>query len=181
MAGEFRDIELEHCLVYRDGVPERKRDETVLDFFGLEITEVTEPRTIWIAGHDGRTLKPSTEAKAPYPYDEKRADKTGTARWASPMLYTLSRLFDDLVSDQDLSLSAEGILIIDETGIESKRDGTAEGNPVFVSSDSPWWTGEDGPELAQKWFENELGVTFREEVRPVTVYVVRRKGSGGGE
>jgi hypothetical protein len=181
MAHEFRDIELEHCLVYRDGTPERKRDETVLDFFGLETVEFTEPRTVWIATHDERPLKPHKEVKAPYPYDDLRTDKTGTARSASHMLYTLAGLFRDFVSDRDPSLTAEGILIIDETGIVSERDGSGEGEPVFVSYESPWWTGEDAPAMARDWFEKEFGITFREEVRPVTVYVVRKKESGGGE
>jgi hypothetical protein len=181
VADEFREIELEHCLVYRKGAPKRVRDNTVLDYFGLEVVVVTEPRTVWIARHDGRTLKPYTEVKAPYPYDDERIDKTGTARDPAPVRYTLERLFNAFMRDRDPSLSADGVLIIDETGIESEGDGSEEGKPVFVSSDSPYWTGEGGPEMAREWFKNELGVTFREEVRPETVYVVRRKGPREGE
>jgi hypothetical protein len=83
--------------------------------------------------------------------------------------------------DQDPSLAGDGILIVDETGISSNMSGTGEAKAVYVSSDSPYWTGEDGPDMAKEWFEEELGVMFREEVRPETVYVVRRKDLAGAQ
>jgi hypothetical protein len=30
-------------------------------------------------------------------------------------------------------------------------------------------------EIARRWFEEQFGVTFTEELRPMTVYVVRRR------
>jgi len=44
-----------------------------------------------------------------------------------------------------------------------------------VSSESPLWRGEEAIPMARKWFEEEFGVTFTEELRPMKVLVVQRK------
>jgi hypothetical protein len=54
--------------------------------------------------------------------------------------------------------------ILDETGIPGDKP---------VSSERPSWSRTGGVEMAREWLREQFGVTFAEDVRPVTVYVVR--------
>ena len=44
-----------------------------------------------------------------------------------------------------------------------------------LSRECPCWTGPDAPAIARKWFGDEFGITFTEETRTVTTYVIRNK------
>ena len=83
-------------------------------------------------------------------------------------------LFDSFTHYQDRDLEADKIIIIDETGLPSPSlPGINE--KYGVSSESPFWGGEQSIEIAKRWFKEEFGVTFIEEIKPMTVYVVQSK------
>ena len=63
---------------------------------------------------------------------------------------------------QDSDLRADGILVLNETGLEGP-----------VSRDSPRWTGPEAPAMARQWFAGQFGVTFTEETRMMTTYIIR--------
>ncbi len=42
----------------------------------------------------------------------------------------------------------------------------------YVASDTPWFAGKGSAEIAKKWFQEQLGITFAEEKRPTTIYVI---------
>ena len=49
----------------------------------------------------------------------------------------------------------------------------------FVATDSPWFRGdEESFRMGRQWYAKEFGVTFKEETRPMTIHVVRRRQGG---
>jgi len=160
---DIPDVELNHDLVYRVGTTQLERIRFLLNHFGLEVAEVNEPRSVWIARHDGRTLKDYKEVRAPIPFDAGGRSKTGMMSSASSGGLDLSYLFRDFMSWQNKDARARCVLIVDETGITGK-----------VSREGPRWEGPEAPDMARKWFKDEMGVTFTEETRTMTSYVIRR-------
>ncbi|UCF17243.1 MAG: hypothetical protein JSW59_07235, partial [Phycisphaerales bacterium] len=69
LEGDIPDIQLSHDLVHKNDTDPREMIRLVLNHFGLEVVEVYEPRTVWIARHDGRELKDPEQVRAPVPYD----------------------------------------------------------------------------------------------------------------
>ena len=48
--------------------------------------------------------------------------------------------------------------------------------PQFgVATDSPYFVGAESLLLARTWYAEQFGITFVEELRPLTVHVIRRK------
>ena len=87
----------------------------------------------------------------------------------------IKQLFDIFAYWQDYDLNADKIIIVDKTGLPSEP---AKGQPpesVAVSSESPYWGGNESIEIAKKWFKKQFGVTFTEEIRPMTVYIVQKR------
>jgi hypothetical protein len=149
--------------------------DLVLDDLGLEIMEINEPRKVWIAHYDGRPLKPWQEVKAPVARGNARHIEPGM-NWRSnpePMKY----LFEGFTYFQNYDLNANGIIIIDDTGLPSEPTEGQSDESVAVSSASPYWRGDESIEIARKWFKEQFGVTFTEEVRPMIVYLVRKCNS----
>lgn len=159
------EIELDHDLVYKYGATQASRIEFVLNYFGLEIVEVNEPRTVWVAHHDGRELKDFKEVRAPVPYEGSGPRKAGMMTSMASAGFDLDYLFRGFIHDQNSDLRADGILIIDETGIKDR-----------VSYEGPCWEGPEAREMARKWFKEQFGITFTEETRQMKTYVVRKRG-----
>jgi hypothetical protein len=147
------NIELGYDLVYKVGTEQPEKIEFVLDHFGLEVAEVNEPRRVWVAKHDGRNLKDYKEVKAP-----------GKVTAMSSGGFDLEYLFRSLMDQQNRDAKADGPVIIDQTGLTEK-----------VSLECPSFEGAEGLETARKWFAEEMGVTFTEEVRQMTTYVIRKR------
>ena len=162
--GGIPDIELEHDFIVKSGIKEEEQDIHILESFGLEVIEVDEPRTVWIARHDGRELKDYNQVRAPVPYDGSGQRKTGMMSSSSSGGFDLGYLFRNFMYWQSMDAEADCIIVIDETGITDK-----------VSRDGPRWDGPDAPEMARKWFKDEMGITFTEETRTMTTYVVRKR------
>ena len=68
------------------------------------------------------------------------------------------------VQNRDLGPNDEKVIIFDDTGIDGP-----------VSLIGRHFPGEEGLRLAKEWFEEEFGVTFHEEQRPIPVWEVRVK------
>jgi len=164
MEGEIPDIELNHDLIYKDGIDQQQRIGFLLDQFGLEVVEVNEPRTVWIARHDGSEIKDYMQVRAPVPYDASGKMKTGMMSSASNGGFDFDYLFQNYMWWQNKTYKADCIIIVNETGITDR-----------VSRESPNWEGPDAPEIARKWFKDELGVDFTEETRTLTTWVIRKK------
>jgi hypothetical protein len=87
----------------------------------------------------------------------------------------MKHLFESFAYYQDYDLWADRLIIIDETGLPSEPAEDQTDESVAVSSASPYWHGDESIEIAEKWFKKEFGVTFTEEIRLMTVHVVRKQ------
>ena len=161
--GDVLDIELNHDLVYQKDTPSSEIIPFLLRHFGLEIVEVNEPRTVWIANYDGRKLKDYNEVVSPVPYTGGERT-TGMMASSVSSGWDLKYLFETFMTRQNEDYKAQGILIIDQTGIDEP-----------VSKEGPNWQGSEAPEIARKWFHDEFGITFTEETRMMKTYVIRKK------
>ena len=179
---ELRTLRLNLDIVFRTRVGEEidatrrlaaatsktARAALLLDHLGLEMVETEASRPVWVAQYDGRKLKPWREVKAPF---ERGHEGPGRAcQWRSGGGFTLRadvfRLFN---WQQDCQLTGRSVAIVDETGIPEDLEVCSE------LADFHGCHGEAGREVAKRWFAEEFGITFREEVRPVELQVVRRK------
>ncbi|RJP30992.1 MAG: hypothetical protein C4527_08630 [Candidatus Omnitrophota bacterium] len=176
---ECKEIELNHDLIMNIELArpsgQRERLAFVLDSLGLELVEIREERTIWIAHYDGRPLKPWQEVKAPVIQEITKPLVPGVASGRGT--YSLEFLFGSFAYWQDDDLTAKDIVIVDKTGIPSgqRPDGSSD-ESTAVSSESPYWGGKQSIDLARKWFEQEFGITFTDEIQPMNIFVIRKKG-----
>lgn len=150
---DVADIQLQHDLVYKAGIEQPEKIEFVLDYFGLEAVEVNEPRRVWVAKYDGRKLKDFKEVKTP-----------GKLMAMTSGGFDLDYLFRSVMDHQNRDVQAKGPIIIDETGITEK-----------VALECPSFEGPEGLDTARKWFAEEMGITFIEQVRTMTIYVIRKR------
>lgn len=170
---DLRSIKLNHDLITSNKFNQRERIDFVLEALGLEIIEITEHRKVWVAHYDGRPLKPWRKVKAPVANPQNVALRPGMAETFGPT--SMKDLFNAFAYWQNLGLTAEGILIIDETGLPSEPAEAGHPESVAVSSETPLLMGKESIEIARKWFKEQFGVTFTEETRPMTVYIVRKR------
>ena len=145
----------------------------MLDVLDLEIVEVDEQRKVWVAHYDGRSLRPWRQVKAPVMRGDTRHTKPGMDFSSNP--HTMKHLLESFAYYQDYDLGADRLIIVDETGLPSESAEGRSEESVAVSSASPYWRGDESIEIAKKWFRENFGVTFNEEIRPVTVHVVRKR------
>ncbi|MHC4432114.1 MAG: hypothetical protein ACYTBS_09765 [Planctomycetota bacterium] len=170
---ELRTMKLNYDLVTKGEHTPRERADFVLDALGLDVVEATEQRNVWVAHYDGRPLKPWQEVKAPVSRGNARHTMPGMASGHGPT--SLRELFSGFVYYQDYHLSADKIVIVDETGLPSEPAEGQSDDSVAVSSVSPYWQGDESIAIARKWFEEQFGITFSEEMRPMTVHIVRKQ------
>jgi len=179
MPPDLQNIKLNHDLIVKYGVSTRERNEFVLNSLGLEVVEVTEDRKVWVAHYDGRPLKPWEQVKAPVPREDPRAPiGPGMASVFGP--FSMVELFEGFAYGQDYDLTATGLVIVDETGLATVRaegDSKKSREAAAVSNESPRWKGDESVEIARRWFAEQFGVTFTEDTRPMTVYVVRKRNA----
>ncbi|MCF7972989.1 MAG: hypothetical protein K9N55_04160 [Phycisphaerae bacterium] len=170
------EVILNHDLIYKPETPYHEMLRFLMDHFGLEVVEVNEPRTVWVAHYDGRALKDFKQVKAPVSPRVRDANgqlKAGVMSSSSSGGWDVSYLFQRFMRDQNSECKATGILIHDETGLAKIQEDTGMG--PRLSRECPCWTGPDAPAIARKWFGDEFGITFTEETRTVTTYVIRDK------
>ena len=170
---EYQDIQLNHDLVLQRDVTMPKQIEFVLNAYDLEIVETQAERSVWIARYDGRSLKSWKEVKAPVSREGARALHPGMASGSNPVAPI--DLFNDFNYYQDYDLKAQGVYIIDETGLPQPPDANADRKPYAVCSENVYWGGEESKQIAREWFEKEFGITFTEETRLMKTFVVQKR------
>ena len=170
---DLRGIRLNYDLVTKNEHTKRERVGFVLDALGLELAEITEQHKVWVARYDGRPLKPWRQVKAPVPNPHNVPSRPGMASTFGPT--SMKQLFDSFAYWQDYNLTADKLIIVDETGLPSAPPVGPAREKSTVSCESPYWGGDESIEIAKKWFKEQFGVTFTEETRPITVYLVRKR------
>ncbi len=160
---------------------------------GLKYTDVEEQRTIWIARHDGRELKPWQQVKPPVPYRYRGGKpmygvvvpgRGHGSNYANGV--TFADLFKGFNSDQVNGMRADGAILRNETGLplppqrdfethSAQEDWEPIVSQYYVSTDVPYFPGKEGREMAIEWYRKEFGITFAEEKRTMTTHVIERK------
>jgi tetratricopeptide (TPR) repeat protein len=162
--------ELNADLIYKEGTSRLEKTEFALNHFGIELVIEDGPsRKVLVAKYNGQSLKDFKDVTAPIPYDGQNQLKAGVMSTGTSRGFTLVEIFDDLARQQNKGIEKDGdkLVIFNETGI-SFEDGS-------VSSETAFWPDKEGLELAKKWFNEEFGVTFTEETRPMKTYVIKKR------
>ncbi len=175
-------------LVVENDTPWPAWTSAALQTLQLEFHDVQEERIHWIATYDGSKLKPWNEVKPPVA-NPKEDLIMGAGHRKQPV--TIKDLFHDFNRDQNHDFNGAHPIIVDETGLPSPPVWQRREYPSFaefskavnyeqhyVATDSPWFFGKGSLEMARKWYQENFGITFREEKRKVTTHVIRRKKSG---
>lgn len=170
---EIRDIPMNHDLITRNDHTQMQRVEFIVDTMGYKLVQEIERRTVWIARYDGRPLKPWKDVKAPVPNPHNVPLKPGMMSSAqNPQ--SAHNLFEAFNYYQNYNLTAEGVIIIDETGLPYDENDHS-GKHAICSESVYWDNSNESLEIAKKWFGEQFGITFTEEIRPMEILVVCEK------
>lgn len=179
-------------VVMADGTPWQESTAYVLAKLGLEYVDVVEDRTFWIAKHDGRKLKPYAEVHPPVARptyaDGRPRGSVETGMGYQLRAVTMDRLLTSFNQLQNRDFNGRHPIVVNATGLPTPPKRDAERYPTWteytnavsyedylVATDAPYFRGKESLPMARNWYEQEFGVTFEEETRPVTMHVVRRK------
>jgi hypothetical protein len=154
---DFNDVYLQYDIIGKGKIPDHKYVEAVLSRVGIEIVESEDTCTVWIAEYHGQELKPARSIKIPYP-KAPAGTMPGSLSY-SGLPVKITYLLNNLAKQQD-------IVVEDKTGINEGKELTWE-IPNFKT--------QVGAELAEKWFKDNFGITFKIEQRRMKVWVVRKK------
>jgi hypothetical protein len=152
---ELEKIELQHELVRRGEVSREKKRALVLGTFGVEMVAGEDECRVWIADYDGRPLPDYQEVK---PLTQDGSLPGGRQAWSSGGM-SLSSLFKSLRDHQ-------GIVVENNTGLD---------DDTKLSMITLNFRGPVGAEQAEQWYQDNFGITFRKEMRRMSVWIVRKK------
>lgn len=152
--GEFENPRLCHEVITRGEVPRGKKSEFVLSQFDLEVVESEDTCTVWIARYDNRKLKNFRQVRSPL----LRGPKSMPAMISSGGC-SLRWLFIHLAQQQD-------IVVENKTGIDES---------TTMSLEVPNFKTEKGARLAEEWYRDNFGITFKKELRRMPVWIVRKR------
>lgn len=158
---DVEDLFVQYDIVYRNDVSTQKIIELTLSKVGVEIVEIEDDCTVWIAEYDGQELKPWGQIKCPIPNKKtllgQEPSRPGMLNGA--IVCKINFLLNRLAADQD-------IVIENQTGIDADKD---------ISGVIPNFKEKIGAELAEAWYQENFGITFRKETRKMPVWIVRQK------
>ncbi len=166
---ELLNKEIRADVVRRSDVSLKEAFEFVLNHYGLKVVvEDGESRKVWVARYNGKVLRNYKNVHVPLPNLRGTVigDKPGTAGSISSHGMCFNAHLTHLAFHQNKDIEDKNAkkIFIDETGIMQP-----------ISMETAYWPGDEGFELARKWFEEEFGITFTEEVRPMKILVIRNK------
>jgi len=156
---ETPSVEMNHDLVYRDGVSSEQKYTFILKQMGYEIEKITEQRKVYIATYDGRKLPNPRDVSAPNP-----------AGWA---WFTARSLIDSLTRTSNQDHKADGPVFIDETNLPAQPAPGQSYKDIAITMEMPSFTTQSFEEL-RPWFKDTFGISFVEETRPMEILVVRK-------
>ncbi len=162
--------ELNYDLIYKEGIRQLEQTEFVLNHFGLKLVIEEGPsRKVLVAKYNGQPLKNYRDVKVPSLYDDTKESRAGMLASMTSSGYRMTDLLHDLATQQNMEIEKddEKMVIFNETGLDFEH------GPV--SDKTAFWPGAEGLELAKKWFEEQFGVTFTEEIRPMKIYIIRKR------
>ncbi|MHC4952163.1 MAG: hypothetical protein ACYTEU_14460 [Planctomycetota bacterium] len=169
----IRDIPMNHDLITCNDHTQMQRVEFILDAMGYKLVQETEQRNVWIAHYDGRSLKPWKDIKAPIPNPHNSPLIPGMAS-GTHCPQSAQQLFEVFNYQQNTDLTGKGIIIIDETGLPYDENTHSEKHAIC--GESVYWDDSNKSlEISKKWFKEQFGITFMEEIRTIPVWTVQKK------
>ncbi|MHC4741443.1 MAG: hypothetical protein ACYS8Z_06005 [Planctomycetota bacterium] len=147
---DFHDIFLQYDLISRGNVSIQRQVELLLSKVGIQIVESEDDCTVWIAEYNGQKFTP---------IEETIPKGNSSNKWSAHGIFNVYSLLHHLAKAQD-------IIIEDETGIDKE---------TYLSHAIPDFKGQEGAKLAEKWYRDNFGITFRKETRKMPVWTIRKK------
>ena len=159
IADGVENPELQHEIIYNSptGRSLDKCREFVMSQFALEAMESQTPETVLIAEYDGSERKDYRDVRCPVIRGPTPAP--GMMSFRTSQGVSLRRVLDNLAQDQ-------GMMVVNNTGIEDK---------TIITQEVANFKTAKGMELAEKWYRDNFGITFRKETRKMPVWIVRKK------
>ncbi|MBN2180623.1 MAG: hypothetical protein JW715_01820, partial [Sedimentisphaerales bacterium] len=153
---QIDNVDLQHEIISRGQIIPGNRTEFVLAQFGLEVVEGQDICTVWIAEYNSKPLKDFKEVRCPV----LRGPTTtpGTVSMRAGTGFNIDSIFSELSRNQD-------IIVEDHTGIDKN---------TRLALEIPNFKTEKGAELAEKWYSEHFGITFRKEQRRMPVWIIRK-------
>ncbi len=159
IADNVKNIELHHEIIFNspDGFQWDACKEFVMSELGLEAIEGTQTETVLIAQYNGAERKDYRDIRCPAVRGSTQTP--GMLAYRTSAGITLRNVLDALAGDQEM-------LVINNTGLDDK---------TIITQEVANFKTEKGMELAEKWYKENFGITFRKEQRELPVWTIRKK------
>jgi hypothetical protein len=159
IADDIEDPMLQREIIYNspDCFQFDKCREFVMSEFGLEAVESTAAETILIADYDGSARKDYRDVRCPAVRGS--TSTPGMLAFMTSSGIILQSCLDNLARDQE-------ILVINNTGLDDN---------TIITQEVPNFKTAKGMELAETWYKENFGITFRKEQRQLPVWTIRKK------
>jgi len=158
IADDVKNPTLQHEIIYNnlEGSLWDQCHEFVMSEFGLEAIESEATETMLIAEYDGSKLKDYRDIRCPAIRGSTLTP--GMMSFGSSRGISLRIALDSLARDQEM-------MVVNNTGIEDK---------TIITQEVANFKTAKGMELADKWYKDNFGITFRKEQRQMPVWIVRK-------
>lgn len=150
--------------IYRKAVDFKQVWAAYLKRNHIGIVEKSTNRKVLVAHYDGRKLPNCFQVPpldAPLSGGQPFVHEGGTSLRTSNVLEAFAQALNRNLPEGD----PHRIILINETGIPETRGPDQSAANICLVYDFSFWTGDEADKLAFKWFEDNFGITFREEER----------------
>ena len=159
IADGVKNPKLQHEIIYNSpkGFLWDRCREFVMSEFRLEAIESDAMETVLIAEYDGSERKDYRDVRCPA--IRGSTSTPGMMSFRSSQGIWLRSALDTLAQDQEM-------LVINNTGLDDK---------TIITQEVANFKTDKGMELAEKWYKDNFGITFRKEQRQLPVWTIRKK------
>lgn len=131
--------------------------EFVMSKFGLEAVESQTTETVLIAEYDGSPRKDYRDVRCPAVRGS--TSTPGMISFMTSSGISLGSALNSLACNQE-------ILVINDTGLDDK---------TIITQEVANFKTAKGMDLAEKWYKENFGITFRKEQRELPIWTIRKK------
>ncbi|MHC4881881.1 MAG: hypothetical protein ACYTEN_00065 [Planctomycetota bacterium] len=159
IADNVKNPKLQHEIIYNspDGFQWDECKEYIMLEFGLEAIKSETTETVLVAEYDGSERKDYRDVRCPAVRGNYLTP--GLKEYGSSFGINLGTTLNKLARDQE-------IMVINNTGLDD--------NTIITQEVANFKT-EKGMELAEQWYKENFGITFRKEQRKLPVWTIRKK------
>jgi len=159
ISNNIKNTKLKHEIIYNspEGYLWDQCIEFIMSEFGLEAIESQTTETVLIAEYDGSQLKDYRDVRCPA--IRGTTSTPGMIAFRTSPGVSIRSALDTLARDQEM-------MIVNNTGIEDK---------TIITQEVANFKTAKGMELAEKWYKDNFGITFRKEQRQMPVWIIQKK------